>query len=133
MKRFLNNHAEKIGFLIGLSFLLLATLEGNLGKILFFIALSGLGFYIIYSVLKNYGWKINLEKNLNKTTFRIQIPNLTLYNIFFYLIFISSVVLWIVTGNIAELKYLSDYFFFSIFIIYFIHIVRKWILKKRKE
>ena len=133
MKKFLDNHAEKIGFLIGLSFLLLASLDGTIGKIFSIIVLSSLGFYIIYSFLKEYGWKINWEKNLNKMTFKIQIPNLTIYNIFFYPVFISSVVLWIVTGSIKDLKYLSDEFFYSIFILVAIHYLRKWILKKREE
>jgi hypothetical protein len=134
LRNFLNEHAEKIGGLIGfLVLFLLIILKGIAAKILSLTLFIAIVLLLFVKILKTFGWKINLENNKNKTTFSIQIPNLNLYNILFYPLFIFTVVLWIYSEFNKSLFVLSEYFLYSIFLLIIIHNLRKWILKKRQD
>lgn len=83
--QFLNDHAENIGVLLGLSLILsFVFLDGIiltiLGSLYFLIA----GILILLAYLQSKGWKYKMERKAEERSLDIQIPNFNLYNLIYY-------------------------------------------------
>ncbi len=131
--RFFSNNAEKIGVLLGLSIILsLIFLDGIILTILGFLYFIIIGAIIILAYLQSKGWKYKMETNAEQRSLNIEIPNFNLYNLIYYTSMICLIILWILSERIERIFCLSNYFFYSVIVLFLIHNIRKLYIELSK-
>lgn len=129
-KRFmqlLNDHAENIGVLLGLSLILsFVFLDGIILTILASIFFLIAGILILFAYLQSKGWKYKMEKKAEERSLNIQIPNFNLYNLIYYSSMTCLIILWVLSEKIERMFHLSNYFFYSFIVLFLLHYIWKF-------
>lgn len=125
--QFLNDHAENIVVLLGLSLILsFVFLDGIiltiLGSLYFLIA----GILILLAYLQSKGWKYKMERKAEERSLDIQIPNFNLYNLIYYYFMTCLIILWVLSEKIEQMLHLSNYFFYSFIVLFLLHYIWKF-------
>lgn len=129
-KRFmqlLNDHAENIGVLLGLSLILsFVFLDGIILTILASIFFLIAGILILFAYLQSKGWKYKMERKAEEQSLNIQIPNFNLYNVIYYSSMTCLIILWVLSEKIERMFHLSNYFFYSFIVLFLLHYIWKF-------
>ncbi len=129
-KRFmqlLNDHAENIGVLLGLSLILsFVFLDGIILTILASIFFLIAGILILFAYLQSKGWKYKMERKAEERSLNIQIPNFNLYNVIYYSSMTCLIILWVLSEKIERMFHLSNYFFYSFIVLFLLHYIWKF-------
>ncbi len=123
----LNDHAENIGVLLGLSLILsFVFLDGIILTILASIFFLIAGILILFAYLQSKGWKYKMEKKAEQRSLNIQIPNFNLYNLIYYSSMTCLIILWVLSEKIERMFHLSNYFFYSFIVLFLLHYIWKF-------
>ena len=125
--QFLNDHAENIVVLLGLSLILSFVFLDRiiltiLGSLYFLIA----GILILLAYLQSKGWKYKMERKAEERSLDIQIPNFNLYNLIYYYFMTCLIILWVLSEKIEQMLHLSNYFFYSFIVLFLLHYIWKF-------
>jgi hypothetical protein len=123
----LNDHAENIGVLLGLSLILsFVFLDGIILTILASIFFLIAGILILFAYLQSKGWKYKMERKAEERSLNIQIPNFNLYNMIYYSSMTCLIILWVLSEKIERMFHLRNYFFYSFIVLFLLHYIRKF-------
>lgn len=123
----LNDHAENIGVLLGLSLILsFVFLDGIILTILASIFFLIAGILILFAYLQSKGWKYKVEKKAEERSLNIQIPNFNLYNVIYYSSMTCLIILWVLSEKIERMFHLSNYFFYAFIVLFLLHYIWKF-------
>jgi hypothetical protein len=123
----LNDYAENIGVLLGLSLILsFVFLDGIILTILASIFFLIAGILILLAYLQSKGWKNKMEKKAEQRSLNIQIPNFNLINVIYYSTMTCLIILWVLSEKIERMFHLSNYFFYSFIALFLLHYIWKF-------
>lgn len=123
----LNDYAENIGVLLGLSLILsFVFLDGIILTILASIFFLIAGILILFAYLQSKGWKYKMEKKAEQRSLNIKIPNFNLYNVIYYSSMTCLIILWVLSEKIERMFHLSNYFFYSFIVLFLLHYIWKF-------
>jgi hypothetical protein len=127
LMQLLNDYAENIGVLLGLSLILsFVFLDGIILTILASIFFLIAGILILLAYLRSKGWKYQMEKKAEQRSLNIQIPNFNLYHVIYYSTMACLIILWVLSEKIERIFHLSNYFFYSIIVLFLLHYIWKF-------
>lgn len=127
LMQLLNDYAENIGVLLGLSLILsFVFLDGIILTILASIFFLIAGILILFAYLQSKGWKYKMEKKAEQRSLNIKIPNFNLYNVIYYSSMTCLIILWVLSEKIERMFHLSNYFFYSFIVLFLLHYIWKF-------
>jgi hypothetical protein len=127
LMQLLNDYAENIGVLLGLSLILsFVFLDGIILTILASIFFLIAGILILLAYLQSKGWKYQMEKKAEQRSLNIQIPNFNLYHVIYYSTMACLIILWVLSEKIERMFHLSNYFFYSFIALFLLHYIWKF-------